>query len=180
MSNPILAIDPGTTESGYAVLETPSLKPLEFGTLKNDDLLRLVKLGNASFFHFNLNLAIEMPASYGQAVGHSIFETCFWVGRFWDASSANQKLRLFRKADICVNVCRKYNGSDSMIIKSLVARFGDKGTKKNPGWFYGVSGDVWQAIAVGVTAWDRFWSPEAAARGRGDVNPKVEDMRRVK
>jgi hypothetical protein len=28
------------------------------------------------------------------------------------------------------------------------------GTKKNPGLLYGVSGDVWAALALGVTWWD--------------------------
>jgi hypothetical protein len=40
---------------------------------------------------------------------------------------------------------------DGNIRQALIDRFGPVGTKKNPGWFYGFSGDVWQAYAVGVT-----------------------------
>ena len=182
MSAPILAIDPGTTESGYAVLETPSLKLLAFGKQNNGALLEWIKLSRYAENRAlrEAFLAIEMPASYGMAVGQTVFDTCFWAGRFWEASAANQKLRLFRKADVCMNVCQSMRAKDGNIRQALIDRFGEVGTKSNPGWFYGVSGDVWQAIAVGVTAWDRFWSPEAVARGRGDANPKVEAMRNVK
>ena len=44
---------------------------------------------------------------------------------------------------------------DSNIRQALIDRFGVVGTKKNPGWFYGVSKDVWAAIAVGVTYHDK-------------------------
>jgi hypothetical protein len=45
---------------------------------------------------------------------------------------------------------------DSQIIKYLADKFtldeknNGKGTKKNPGWFYGFKGDIWQAYALGV------------------------------
>ena len=46
---------------------------------------------------------------------------------------------------------------DSNIRQALIDRFGPVGTKKNPGWFYGVSKDVWAAIAVGgVTFHDLY------------------------
>ena len=34
--------------------------------------------------------------------------------------------------------------------QALKDRFGDKGTKKKPGHFYGFSKDIWQAYALGV------------------------------
>ena len=43
-----------------------------------------------------------------------------------------------------------------MVSKILFLLNTTKGTKKNKGWFYGVSKDVWAAIAVGVTYHDLY------------------------
>ncbi len=45
---------------------------------------------------------------------------------------------------------------DANISQALRDRFGEKGTKAHPGWFYGVSKDVWSAIAVGVAYYDMY------------------------
>lgn len=51
---------------------------------------------------------------------------------------------------------------DSQIITYLVNRFSPdglnsgKGTKSDPGFFYGFKGDIWQAYALGVAYIDMF------------------------
>ena len=35
----ILAIDPGNIESGYAIIQMPDFKLLDFGKVKNEELL---------------------------------------------------------------------------------------------------------------------------------------------
>jgi len=149
----ILAIDPGNIESAYAILDE-NLKPIDFGKIKNEDLL--VKLQTT---HINNNInhfAIEMVASYGMAVGETIFETVFWIGRFWGAATyLGNKQKIYRK-DEKMNLCYTMKAKDSNIRQALIDRFGIVGTKKNQGWFYGVSKDVWSAIAVGVTYHDMY------------------------
>ena len=70
----IFAIDPGTTESGYALWD--GAKILDFGKTGNEN----IKLHLATM-DFDI-AAIEMIASYGMPVGKEVFETAVWIGRF--------------------------------------------------------------------------------------------------
>ena len=142
----ILAIDPGSEQSAYAILDK-QLKPVKFGIVKNAEMVAICAvLSNKPEYE----LAIEMFASYGMSVGESVFETVFWIGRFWEAFTDYRKTKVYRK-DVKMNLCHSMKAKDGNIRQALIDRFGPVGVKKNPGWFYGVSKDVWQAIAVGVT-----------------------------
>ena len=159
----ILAIDPGNTESGYALIQMPEFQLLEFGKVENDRLLRMLPffVGRADSF------AIEMVASYGMPVGKDVFETCVWIGRFIQAADPQQYHFVYRKEEkLCL--CGSLKAKDSNIRQALVDRFAKfdfksgKGTKKKPDTFYGVSKDVWQAIAVGVTHYENISMKEDA------------------
>ena len=100
-----------------------------------------------------------MVASYGMAVGQTVFDTCVWIGRFYELWSQWCDVhKMFRK-EIKMNLCGQTRAKDSNIRQALVDRFsyerhaakGGKGTKADPGWFYGFKSDVWQAYALGVT-----------------------------
>jgi hypothetical protein len=143
----ILAIDPGDIQSAYAILDE-SLKPVEFGILENYELLKIVEKSKGN------EMAIEMVASYGMPVGVTTFETVFWIGRFWEAFSG-KKTKVYRK-EVKMNLCHSMKAKDGNVRQALIDRFGVVGTKKNPGWFYGVSKDVWSAVAVGVTYCDLY------------------------
>ena len=152
----ILAIDPGNRQSAYVVMGR-DLRPLEFKKAENEELLaRIPQLMDR---YGDLSLAIEMVASYGMPVGASVFETCFWAGMFWQAANVKDK-RLIYRMDEKLNLCHDSRAKDANIRQALIDRFasgtpnGGKGTKKEPGWFYGFSADVWQAYAVGVTCAD--------------------------
>jgi hypothetical protein len=95
-------------------------------------------------------------ASYGMPVGESIFETVFWIGRFWEETgNITRKARIYRK-DVKMNLCGSMKAKDSNIRQALIDRFGVVGVKKNPGWFYGFKADIWSAYAVGVTYYDKI------------------------
>jgi len=151
----ILAIDPGNIDSAYVVLDK-NLKPIRFEKINNNELMEKIK--NREFSDCNY-LAIEMIASYGMAVGKSVFETCVWIGRFSEALKNIEQLDdkwVYRK-DVKMNLCNSTKAKDSNVIQALIDRFAPytrnkgKGTKKEPGFFYGFAADVWQAYAVGVT-----------------------------
>jgi hypothetical protein len=152
----ILAIDPGNIESAYVILDD-NLKPVHFEKVENHRLLNMIY--RTKFENKNIKFAaIEMVASYGMAVGAEVFETCLWVGRFSEAIQWHGDIEpkyIYRK-DEKINLCGTMKAKDSNIIQALKDRFGDKGTKKAPGWFYGFSKDVWQAYAVGVTYHDMY------------------------
>jgi len=78
-----LAIDPGTYKSAWVLIQAPELKPLAFGHEANEIVLQRIDKRDYGVDARPEALAIEMPASYGMAVGQELFDTCFWVGRFW-------------------------------------------------------------------------------------------------
>jgi len=155
----ILAIDPGDVLSAW-VLYNPTTKQLiDFAKEPNEDLL-------ARFPEFRKQankVAIEMIASYGMAVGKTVFETCVWIGRYWQAweELGGKADRVFRK-DVKIHLCHSMKANDSNIRAAIIDLFprtgkttkGDpcaKGCKKYPGPLYGVSKDVWAALGVGIT-----------------------------
>lgn len=149
----IFSIDPGNVYSAYSILDIEQgLKPIRFGKVMNEEMLKVIEEEIAQIKYF----PIEMVASYGMPVGATVFETCVWIGRFIQAVTERSKVNpifVYRK-DEKMALCHSMKAKDGNIRQALIDRFGVVGTKKNPGWFYGVSKDVWSAIAVGVTFYD--------------------------
>ena len=150
----ILAIDPGNIESAYCIIEKETYKPIEFGKIDNQQLLRQIGL----FKNIDC-IVIEKVASYGMAVGKEVFDTCEWYGRFIQKyCDTNDNLNIecvFRK-EVKINLCNSMKAKDSNIRQALIDRFGVVGIKKKPGWFYGFKKDIWSAYAVGITYLDRI------------------------
>lgn len=144
----ILAIDSGNIESGYCLMDSETYKPLEFGKIDNEGIL--IKLKELEYDE----LILEMVASYGMPVGASIFETCVWIGRFIQARKCPNFEYIYRKEEK-MNLCQSMKAKDSNIRQALIDRFGEVGTKKAQGWFYGFKKDVWAAYAVGTTYLDK-------------------------
>lgn len=169
MADYILAIDPGNVVSGYALLsagEQDIEKIVECGKLPNKDIQAVMN----RWFDLTDMLAIEMIAHYGQgmAAGATTFDTCVWIGRFLETAERDMQMqegvdihRIMRREEK-INLCGSMKAKDKDIKQALVDRYAPgqsnygKGTKKDPGFFYGVSADMWQAIAVGVTAFDIY------------------------
>ena len=57
---PIIAIDPGNTQSGYCVIDRSTLRPLEFGKIDNAELLQKLSSARAQGWRWAV---IEMVAS---------------------------------------------------------------------------------------------------------------------
>jgi hypothetical protein len=152
----ILAIDPGPAESGFVIVDR-TCAPIRFGKILNRDLLRALEQGHD---HQHLagvdHVAIERIASYGMPVGEDVFHTCFWIGRFDHAARWATTRELIKRGPIKLHLCHTSKAKDPNVTQALIDRFAPgvrnkgKGTKAEPGWFYGFAGDVWQASAVAV------------------------------
>jgi hypothetical protein len=155
----ILAIDPGPEQSAYVEYGVRRRKVVSFAKCSNEDLLSNLRSNCAID-----TVVIEMIASYGMPVGREVFETCVWIGRFTEASRWHVD-RISRGA-IKLHLCGSMRAKDANVRASLIDAFGGKekaiGNKKSPGPLYGVSGDVWSALAVAVTYADRTEQARAA------------------
>lgn len=163
MTTRILALDPGTTHTGYALLGPTTCQPLNIGKAPNHQILTLLHnqlVGDRPHFQPRITrLAIEMVASYGMPVGRDVFETCVWIGRYAqlaDTFTPTLPVDLVYRRDVKLHHCHSSKAKDSNVTQALVDRFAagqpnrGKGTKAAPGWFYGFAGDMWQAYALGV------------------------------
>jgi hypothetical protein len=140
----ILAIDPGTTESGWVLLADGRVKAS--GIDGNETMLAFID-GHAAD-----TLAIEMIASYGMAVGREVFETCVWIGRFQQAWRNPSAVRLVYRRDVKLHLCGSPRAKDPNIRQALIDMLGAPGTKRQPGPTYGVTSHAWAALGVAVTA----------------------------
>jgi hypothetical protein len=107
-----------------------------------------------------------MIASYGMAVGASVFDTCVWIGRFAQALDEFQEKTtfIFRK-DVKMHLCGSMKAKDSNIRQAIldlyIAKYGEGVTKKG-GMLYKASKDIWAAIGVGLTyinSQEKKWNP---------------------
>ena len=155
----IIAIDPGTFESAIVILDE-GYNIIYKSITENEKLLGELY---TKFDIENSKLVIEMVASYGMPVGRDVFETCVWIGRFFESFSVRfNSPELVTRDKIKLQHCFSKRAKDVNIIKAMIDRFGNirkhgkysKGTKKNPGFFYEFKDDIWQAFALAVYALD--------------------------
>ena len=143
MRNILYALDPGTHETAIVKMVDGKIARAEI--LQNAQLLAMLRNGNFR----NTITAIESIASYGMAVGKETFETCEWCGRFREAVERNlgEVRKVYRK-DVKIHLCGTVRAKDGNISQALRDKYGDRGTKKNPGPTYGISKHMWAALAV--------------------------------
>ena len=160
----LLAIDPGTTQSGYCLLDIDSHKIIEIGKIDNSllaDKLRADKLyvfdltGKVKITYWfskdSVQLVIEEIKSYGNAVGDTTLQTCVWVGRFIECWGGREIAFIPRKT-VVTTLCLNPRARDSNIRQAMINKYGSPGTKKAPGVLYGVKRDMWQALGL-AHAW---------------------------
>jgi len=148
----LLAIDPGPAESAYVLWDGSRI--LDKGKVPVGAIdWYLIRDSQAD------RVAIEMIASYGMPVGKEVFETCLWIGRYIERADP-KPTRLVYRAEVKMHLCKSMKAKDGNIRQALIDRLGAPGKKASPGVTYGVSGDVWAALAVAVTAWETPWPEE--------------------
>lgn len=144
----ILAIDPGTVQSGWALFRSRTV--VDSGVVPNPRLLELLPeyIGD---FRVDV-LAIEMVASYGMPVGKEVFETVRWIGRFQQAWRDPEAVKLIYRRDVKLYLCGNMRAKDPHVWQALIDKLGPVGNKAAPGPLYGVKSHARSAVAVAVTA----------------------------
>lgn len=147
----ILAIDPGPEESALVLFDGERV--LKAIYQPNECILAELKRAAGLY-----PLAIEKIASFGMPVGAEVFETVYWSGRFAQAYGVEHVERMTR-VDVKMHLCHSPRAKDGNIRQALIDRFGGRdsaiGKKASPGPLYGVSGDIWAALALAVAWWDQ-------------------------
>lgn len=158
----ILSFDPGNEFTAYCLIDDDR-RPVEHGKVKNEEALDYIyKFYNTHARELDA-VVIEMVASYGMAVGASVFQTCVMIGRLTEAArSVGADVDYIYRMEEKTTICHDSKAKDTNIRQALIDRFAQhdkkngKGTKKNPDWFYGFAKDVWQSYAVGITWIDKM------------------------
>lgn len=147
----VLAIDPGPKQSAFVQYCVGGI--LDHQKVDNSLLLAIIRDCDDRDFQ---KIAIEMIASYGMAVGAEVFETVFWIGRFFEAAARRSiEPKLIYRLDVKKAICHNGAAKDPNVRQAIIDRFGGKeiaiGKKAAPGPLYGISGDEWSALAVALT-----------------------------
>jgi hypothetical protein len=150
----LLAIDPGPERSAAVLYDTETRQPQIWSHAPNRDVLADLDDTDAS------ELAVEMVASYGMAVGAEVFETVYWIGRFcerWEMWDGHPDARRIFRREVKTHLCADSRAKDANIRQALIDRYGPGkekaiGLKASPGPLYGLHKHCWSALAVAVTA----------------------------
>ena len=151
----IMAIDPGNMESADVFWNGREIG--DFGKVSNHTIFTL--------FRPETDVVIEKIACMGMPVGEDVLDTCIWTGRFQQELECHLDIRChyLKRHEVKMHLCGSTRAKDSNIITALVDRFDPqrlhgkygKGTKRDPGLFYGFFKDVWQAFALALTYQER-------------------------
>jgi hypothetical protein len=155
-----LAIDPGNILSAFVLYDSVRGELLDKGKIENETLLRDLHhrtSERALRFDRAQVLVVEMAESFGAKVWSQVFETVFWTGRFVEAWGRDYG-RVVRR-EVKLHLTGSARAKDGQIRQCLIDRWGGPvkalGTKTSRGPLYGVTADVWQALAAVVTYTDR-------------------------
>lgn len=151
----VFAIDPGNVNSAYCIMDD-QYNLLEFKKADNREIMEIMlsKLDEID------EVCIERMMNYSTNVGKTVYETCEWIGRFTQEAEKKATVDYLYRKDEKMYLCGTMSANDTMIRRALIDRFAKKdlrngrGSKKDPDFFYGVSHDVWSAIAIACVELD--------------------------
>ncbi len=152
----VLAVDPGPVETAYLLLWEDKIQA--WGKVPNDAAALVVANCQDSLGHV-VPVVCEMVACYGMAVGAEVFDTAVWIGEYRRiCADRNIPWNTLTRVEVKNLLCHHSAGvNDSVIRTRLIDLYGGKekaiGKKKTPGPLWGITKDVWSALAV-AKAWE--------------------------
>ncbi len=142
---PLLAVDPGTRESGYVVYDPNNKRILEFGKCTNQNLMLRILAVNAR----PALVVCEEIRSYGMPVGATTLDTVRFTGRLEQLCLVEQiPFRLISRQQVKNALKPLPRRNDRDVRAALIKIYGDPGTSKARGKTYGITKDVWAALGV--------------------------------
>lgn len=143
----VCGIDPGTAQTALATWDGKSV--LDKRIIPNQEVIDYLTNLTCSA------VACEHLQCYGMSVGKEVFETGYWLGRYWQTCEIMglEWQRVYR-SDIKSYWCHSPKANDASVRTAVIDRLGAPGTKKAPGVTYGITKDLWSALAIAVRAHD--------------------------
>lgn len=183
----IVGIDPGTSRSGVAILDTQTKLPIFAEHLSNEDVVARV-LGILPLSKHSPIIAYERMRHYSfgkqmAGAGETTFLTCKWYGRFIEKffqEYKKGKIYSITSPDIKLYLTGMSNTPKGFVKKAIYELYPDSpgggatpavGTKKEPGSLFlmkGSGGHCWDALAVALTV-EKFLE----GRFTGDILQEV-------
>lgn len=158
----ILGIDPANEYSAFVVVENDLSAVVDKGKIPNKELQDKISNWKAENYPIDY-VAIEGIQSFGMPVGQTTFETCYFIGRLLEQFEAfDIEPTLIYRSQEKMLLCHSMKAKDSNIRQALVDRFAKdtpnkgKGTKSNPGYFYGFKSDIYSALAVACVFYEKM------------------------
>lgn len=151
-------IDPGPSHCGVAYIRNgkPHGTIIPTSQLTDPYLPFPVNEINGEFYSPDkVRVGIEMPVGMGQVIGGEVLETAFVVGQIYSCLSQIARISRYGRKEIKRYFGVTGKGSDSQIRSAMIKRWGEPGTKANPGPTYGITGDAWAALAVATCVYDK-------------------------
>lgn len=149
----VLAIDPGNIDTAYCTLQGRKIG--RFGKIPNAEMLTILGWrghvpdgGECADLLYD-HVACEMICSYGMPAGASLFDTCVFIGEI--RTAALREVTLIPRIQVKSHICHSGKATDSNIRQALIDLFGPQGKKSAPGPTFGISADVWSALAIAKT-----------------------------
>ena len=149
-----IALDPGNLQTAVVRYDEIQKRPVHAAIVPNNELLSWLQ-EQSKLADVCPELAVEMIASYGMPVGKEVFETCLWIGRFIQVWGGAYR-KVYRREEK-LHLCHSPKANDANIRQAIMDLYGSNrtdaiGTKKAPGPLYGISKDMWAALAIAIVA----------------------------
>lgn len=152
----LMGIDPGTTESGYAIIDE-EYSVRQAGKVPNEDLLKLISPWPDLMVD---TIIVESMQNYGQVFGKSSIETCYFIGRVIQvALSAGIPYFLYPRPEYARAICGCTKISDAILRQAILNRFGGD-TKGEPLNLLRGNSDKRSAFSVAVYHLDTLKYPK--------------------
>lgn len=161
----ILAIDPGSAETGWVLMDDATGAILEHGKDPNDQLLawyRDASVNDEETFDPGDIAVLEFMSPRGMLTSEHEFDALWWAGRLTEAlERSGVRVERVSREEVKYVLLRKHgvpkaDAAVRIILMDRYAAGGGKaaavGVKASPGPLYGIKADEWAALAV-ACAW---------------------------